>query len=286
VIVPWVPEGRTAVLPGRGEVFYRRHRHPDAAAPTVLLLHGWTASADLQFFSAYRELSEHCSFVAIDHRGHGRSMRPNEPFELEDAADDAAALVLQLGLGPVILVGYSMGGPLALLFARAHPELVAGIVVQATALEWRATRNERLQWKTVRMLSPVLRSWAYPAWLRVGLHRMAVRQPAMAMYVEWLAGEISRNSPAHLVRAGQALSRYDAVQWAAGLGVPAAMLITTKDHLVKPHKQRQLATALRAHVIELPGDHLAPLLNPVEFSRATSQLVLHVAAAGAVAVRP
>ena len=51
--VPWLPEGRTVLLPGRGEVFYRYHRHADPSAPTLLLLHGWTASADLQFFTAY-----------------------------------------------------------------------------------------------------------------------------------------------------------------------------------------------------------------------------------------
>ena len=38
--VPWLPEGRTLVLPGRGEVFFRQHRHADPDAPTVLLLHG------------------------------------------------------------------------------------------------------------------------------------------------------------------------------------------------------------------------------------------------------
>jgi pimeloyl-ACP methyl ester carboxylesterase len=93
--LPWVPPGRTAQLPGRGEIFYRHHERPDAPA-TLLLLHGWTASADLQFFTAYEELAEQYSFVAVDHRGHGRGIRA--PFTLEDAADDAAALVRQLGV--------------------------------------------------------------------------------------------------------------------------------------------------------------------------------------------
>jgi 3-oxoadipate enol-lactonase len=62
--MPWLPEGHTMVLPGRGEVFYRLHRHPEADAPTVLLLHGWTANADVQFFTAYEALAEHCTIVA------------------------------------------------------------------------------------------------------------------------------------------------------------------------------------------------------------------------------
>ena len=120
-MMPWLPEGRTLVVPGRGELFYRSHRHADPAAPTVLLLHGWTATADLQFFTAYEALAARCSFVTLDHRGHGRGLRPEARFELEDAADDAAALVEALGVGPVITVGYSMGGPVSMLLARRHP---------------------------------------------------------------------------------------------------------------------------------------------------------------------
>ena len=78
-------------IEGRGELFVRLHRHPDPAAPTVLLLHGWTASSDLQFFTAYEALAERCTFVGIDHRGHGRGLRSPDAFTLEDAADDAAA---------------------------------------------------------------------------------------------------------------------------------------------------------------------------------------------------
>ena len=278
MLTPWLPPGYTAVLDGRGEVFYRHHRHADTSAPTLLLLHGWTASADLQFFTAYEELAAEFSFVAIDHRGHGRGMRSAEKFQLEDAADDAAALVEQLGVGPVILVGYSMGGPLSLLLTKRHPDVVEGMVVEATALEWNATLNERLRWKTVRMLSPVLRSWAYPSWLRFGLARMAHRQRTLEPYVEWLAGELSRNSAMQLVHAGQALGRYDAVTWAEQLDVPSAMMITTKDHLVKPRKQRALAKALGAYVIEVPGDHLAPWMRAAEFSHATAALARHVAA--------
>jgi len=279
VKLPWLPPGSTAVLDGRGEIFYRHHQHRDATAPTVLLLHGWTASADLQFYTAYEELARHVSFIAVDHRGHGRSMRPAEPFELEDAADDAAELLRQLGITAVIAVGYSMGGPITLLLNKRHPELVAGIVVEATALEWRATFSERLRWRTVRMLGPIMRSWASPLWLRSGLKRLVRQQPALAPYVDWLAGEISRNSAVHLVHAGRALSRYDSMLWASTLGTPSAMLITTADRLVKPRKQRQLAAAINAHVLEIDGDHLAPWVNAVEFSTVTTALVQHVAGA-------
>lgn len=276
MIVPWLPQGHVAHLPGRGEMFYRHHRHGDASAPTLLLLHGWTASADLQFFTAYEALAEHYSFVAIDHRGHGRGIRAPAKFELTDAADDAAALVQQLGLDPVVTIGYSMGGPISMLLAQRYPELVRAIVVEATALEWRSTRRERAKWKTVHVVGPLLRSAAYPRTLRWAIRQLLGRNHALLQYVPWIANELRRNDALSVVHAGQSLSRYDARSWASSLGKPAASLVTTRDRLVKPRKQRALADALSAYVIEVPGDHLVAWTSPDAFAKATVELVRHV----------
>ena len=105
-------------MPGRGTTFVRELPGPSADAPTLLLLHGWTATADLNWFSVYEALGRHYRIVALDHRGHGRGIRSRKPFRLADCADDAAALVRELGLGSVIPVGYSMGGPIALLIDK------------------------------------------------------------------------------------------------------------------------------------------------------------------------
>lgn len=275
-MTPWLPPGHTLLLADRGEVFYRHHQHADPDAPTLLLLHGWTASADLQFFTAYEALAEQFSFVAIDHRGHGRGLRSDDKFELSDAADDAALLVKALGLGPVVTVGYSMGGPISLLLANRHPDVVSAIVVQATALEWRATLLERAKWKTVHVLGPLLRSHTYPRWMRWGIRRLLGSGHQLAAYVPWLVNELRRNDTFNIVQAGQSLSRYDARPWASALGKPAAMMITTRDRLVKPRKQRQLAKALNAHVVEVAADHLSAWTAPDEFAKATVELVNHV----------
>lgn len=115
--------------------------------PVVLLLHGWTASADINFFPVYAGLAESYRVIAPDLRGHGRGMRSSEPFSLEDCADDAAALLAELGADRVIVVGYSMGGPVGLLLARRHRGLVAALVIQATALEWHHAARERAVWR-------------------------------------------------------------------------------------------------------------------------------------------
>lgn len=274
--LPWLPPGHTMVLEGRGEVFYRHHVHPDPAAPTLLLLHGWTASADLQFFTAYETLADHYSFVAIDHRGHGRGMRATDKFELHDAADDAALLLQGLGIDNVVTVGYSMGGPISLLFARRHPQMVRGLVVEATALEWRGKWYERMEWKTVHILGFLLRSRVYPRWIRSGIRRLLGPDHPMLQYVPWVAAEVHRTDAAAIVQAGQSLSRYDATAWAGQIGKPAASLITTRDRLVWPRKQRALANALNARVVEITDDHLCSWTSPDEFAKATLQLVQYV----------
>jgi pimeloyl-ACP methyl ester carboxylesterase len=148
---PALPPGRVLNLPGRGEVFFR-DSGGTPASPVVLLLHGWTVSADLNFFPAYACLAESYRVIAPDQRGHGRGMRSLERFRLEDCADDAAALLEQLGVSRVVVVGYSMGGPVGLLLARRHPGKVTALVLQATALEWRHTARERAVWRLLPLL--------------------------------------------------------------------------------------------------------------------------------------
>jgi 3-oxoadipate enol-lactonase len=276
---PWLPRAEIVLVPGRGEFFVRRHVHPDPAAPTVMLLHGWTASADLQFIGAYRALAEHFSFVGIDHRGHGRGFRTTRAFQLDEVADDAAAVARQLGIDSVIALGYSMGGPIALHLTRQHPELVDGIVVQATALEWRATLRERIVWRLLPLMGVALRSWTQPRLLRRGVEYLVEDSSQYAPYRGWLIAETMRNEPRVMIEAGKALSLYDAREWAPTLGVPAAMLLSTRDRLVRPRKQRELAHALRASVIEVPMDHLGAIEMPDQFASATVELVSSVVAA-------
>ena len=231
-MLPWLPAGRVVRIDGRGELFVRVHEHPDRTAPTVLLLHGWTASSDLQFFTAYEALAERYSFVGIDHRGHGRGLRSPTPFRLEDAADDAAAVIRELGIAPVVAVGYSMGGPISLHLARRHRELVRGLVVQATALEWTTTWRERALWRVLPVFGSWLRSQGYRRYLNKAVPKLIGAGHPMEPYVPWLLSEMARNDPFAMVDAGRALSAYDARPWASTLGVPAGSLITTRDRLV------------------------------------------------------
>lgn len=273
VEVPELLPGRIVTLPGRGEIFVRHYAHPDSTKPTLLLLHGWTASADLQFFTAYEALSHEYSIIGVDHRGHGRGLRPNRPFSLEDCADDAAAVVRALGTERVITVGYSMGGPISLLVWQRHTELVDGMVFQATAMEWSANSADRMRWRVGRVLGPLFRRLTTPRTIRYMVRRLISRGHEMHRYVPWLVGEIRRNDPWMISEAGRAISRFDARRFATDISVPSAVVLTTRDRLVPPSKQAALADAVRSEIVELEGDHFAPLVQPREYADVTRRAV-------------
>jgi pimeloyl-ACP methyl ester carboxylesterase len=269
-------------LAGRGEVFVREAPGSGApGAPPVLLLHGWTASADLNWWRVFDAVADLGPMAAIDHRGHGRGMRSDEPFTLEAAADDAAAYLEASGLGPAIVCGYSMGGPISMLLWRRHPHLVRGLVLEATALEWRASRRERLIWKTMAFLEFFLRLGPQKRLLQRLLDEAVETAPDLAPYRAWLKGELRRSDPGDVAEAGRALGEYDARPFAGSVDVPTAVVVTTKDRLVRPRKQRALAAAVPgARVFELAGDHDACLVLAEPF-RAVTVAALRSVGAGA-----
>jgi 3-oxoadipate enol-lactonase len=271
----FLPEARMVSVPGRGEVFCRVHEQPGSPV-TLVLLHGWTASADVQWFSAYRELAERYSFIAIDHQGHGRGIRSLTPFSLAQCADDAAAVVRTLGLSNVVPVGYSMGGPISLQFATRHADITAGIVVCATALEWNSTRRDRLDWMFLPIGESMFRSRLASA--STALWARRIRDLDGSVDRDWLLAELRRNDPRALVEAGHELHRFDGLPLATSIDRPAAMVITTRDRLVPPVKQRALAEALRASIVEVPIDHPGTITNGFEFSAALRRAVDAVAA--------
>ena len=266
--LPWMPEGLIVSVPNRGEFFVRYSQYDNTQAPTVVLLHGWTGNADINFFPAYQELAQRYSVIALDHRGHGRGLRTSDRFTLEDCADDAIAVLDHLGVSKVTAVGYSMGGPIAMLMSKRHPNRVNALVLCATALEWRATRNERARWKIGRVISPLFRMLSTPRIINRVVKRSIPRSSPVASLRPWLVSEIRRNDSWTMNQAGRALSKHDARPWAGSLGVRTACIVTEHDSLVSPHKQHALASATNATVIPVQGDHLVMWQLPDVFTAA------------------
>ena len=100
------------------------------AGPPLLLLHGFTGSA-ATWAPTITHLASRHQVVAPDLLGHGRSDAPADPsrYRIGRSVADIMAVLDQLGLSTVSVVGYSMGGRLALRLASTAPQRVAALVV-------------------------------------------------------------------------------------------------------------------------------------------------------------
>ncbi len=273
---PRLPDGRVVNLERRGEVFVREVRGKPGS-PTIVLLHGWTLSADLNWFSGvYEVAARHGRVIAPDLRGHGRGLRSQQPFTLEAATDDVAALLRELDAAPAILVGYSMGGSIALLCAERHPELVAGLVLASCGLQWRDSPYERAVWLAMGFTEYVMRFGA-PEGLTDRYLRHAVEQSAeLEPYLGWVKAESRRGDPADIGHAAKALARFDANDLVEDIDVPSAVVVTKEDLLIRRRRQKALAKTLGSKVIEVDGRHNAWMVRPEEWAAAIDEGIEHV----------
>jgi pimeloyl-ACP methyl ester carboxylesterase len=99
-----------------------------ADGPTMVLLHGYTDSH--RSFDLLRPHLPHSwRVIAPTARGHGQSDKPEAGYELSEMAADVRELLDVLGVERAVVVGHSMGAAVATLFAAAHPERTAGLVL-------------------------------------------------------------------------------------------------------------------------------------------------------------
>lgn len=256
---PKLPPGRDVELPGRGRTFTRELPAPPGA-PTLLLLHGWMASADLNWFAVFPELAGRFGVVTIDHRGHGRGIRSSRRFRLADCADDAAALLDQLELKRVIAVGYSMGGPVAQLLWKRHRDRVEGLVLCATSRNFAGSPMAKATFSIFPTIA--LAGRLTPSTVRQrALERMMVRRNGGDG--TWFHRESLRHDPVALAEAGFAIGQFSSHQWIGEVDVPAAIVVTERDRVVPPHRQEKLAAAIPgATVHRVPGDHTVVATEP------------------------
>ncbi|MEM9468221.1 MAG: alpha/beta hydrolase [Actinomycetota bacterium] len=278
---PALPLGRELHLTGRGTTFARTVEGPPGA-PTVLLLHGWTVTAALNWFRVYRPLSEHLDVISFDQRGHGRGIRPDGRFRLRDAVDDAVAVLDTLEVERAVVVGYSMGGTVAQLLAHHHRDRVAGMVLAATwahgpssPLQNRLLRASHVAGGALRrMPAPRQTAAVRSVWARVAPTSPTDRPP-------WFVEEVTSGSLPHVISAGRELARFDSRRWLPTVEAPAGVFITTRDAVVPPSRQHALAARLpEASIREAPIDHDGCATRPDAFVDPFVDLVTEVADRG------
>ena len=220
----------------------------------IFLLHGWTATADLNWFRCYAALGERYRVIAFDHRGHGSGLRSKKRFRLEDCADDAVAVADALGIDRFVPVGYSMGGPVAQLIWRRHPERVRGLTLCATAPIFNVERAERLGFLGGSALAALAR--ITPEQARVWLTDQLYLQRKSREWEPWAIQEASSHDWRMLLEAGSAIGAFDSTSWIGEVDVPVSLVVTMRDPVVSRRRQTMLFELLpSADVHRVDGDH-------------------------------
>jgi 3-oxoadipate enol-lactonase len=235
-------------------------------APVVMLLHGWTATAGLNWHPCFAELAADFRVIAPDHRGHGRGLRADPAFRLEDCADDVAALARRLGITSLIAVGYSMGGCVAQLLWQRHRDLVSGLVLCATSSTFNATARERVLFSVAGATSTVAGA--------VPLDRLTVA--AVRAWSGWtkLRGrswwgfdELAGHDWPAIIEAGRQIGRFDSRSWTADISVPTTVIATGDDEVVPFRRQLALAESISGATLRrIPGRHAVCTVAPELFT--------------------
>jgi 3-oxoadipate enol-lactonase len=272
-----VPAGRMVSLPGRGSTFVSTAGDLLGGQPPLLLLHALACTAGLTWFTAFPSLAARHPVAMFDQRWHGRGIRAGRRLRLEDLADDAVAVADALGIERFVPVGYSLGGAVAQLVWKRHPERVSGLVLAATA---RNFRGSGLESTFFRLLPPLVVPMALTS--PPTLHASALRAGPLAEYAgghlegsdlsRWALTELRLTSRRTTFSALSALGSFDSAGWIGGVDVPASVVLTLRDRAIRTSRQRALAEAIaHASVFEVAGGHAALVTHADEFACAMAR---------------
>jgi proline iminopeptidase len=101
--------------------------------PTAFLIHGGPGVDHSGLKARYGQLREKMQLIYFDHRGQGRSARGDpEKYTLAENVEDMEALRRYLGLGPIVSLGTSYGGTVAMAHAARYPDSVSHLILVAT----------------------------------------------------------------------------------------------------------------------------------------------------------
>jgi pimeloyl-ACP methyl ester carboxylesterase len=285
-------EPRALRVPGSGGLTLSALEWSEAGVP-LLLLHGFGNEAHIWDDFAPC-VAPYYRTLALDHRGHGDSdWDPERRYDHEDMLADLEAATAALGIGRLVLVGHSLGGRIATLFAGRHPERMAGLVLVDIGPELDARGVLRIRSETAASVDPSfasaeeyarLLSLHYPAarpavilrMARHGLRRREDGRFALKQDPALRGGLRGGESPE---QAAERERRATAAQWEALARVPCPTLVVrgaASDVFAPDVADRMVDEVLkRGRLAVVPrAGHSVMTDNPEGFREAVAAFVL------------
>ncbi|WVE36536.1 2-succinyl-6-hydroxy-2,4-cyclohexadiene-1-carboxylate synthase [Priestia megaterium] len=120
--------------------------HTEGKGEPLLLLHGFTGSSQT-WRTFMKKFAKDYQVIAVDIIGHGQSAAPKEikPYSMEAVVEALHDLLQQLSLSQINVIGYSMGGRLALSFAQRYPHLVKKLVLESASPGLKTQEEQNLR---------------------------------------------------------------------------------------------------------------------------------------------
>ncbi|CAN5861392.1 hypothetical protein BH23ACT2_BH23ACT2_12510 [soil metagenome] len=217
----------------------------------LVLLHGITLRADV-WAPQFHHLSDRYRVIAVDLRGHGRSIAGADGYGLPRLAADLATVLVELDLRDAVVVGHSMGGMTAMQFCGDHPDVlaerVAGLVFLATrAHQVMPPYVDRVARALVaRGQSRVDAGGALPARATVSsrIVRAAFGDRPSPKAIALVAEMGQSMAPEALLPSVAGLFDHDARQTLGDTDTPSLVVVGTRDVLTPVPSSRHLARLL------------------------------------------
>lgn len=233
----------------------------------LVLLHGFPLDNSI-WNPLLPHLESHFDLILPDLPGLGRSLLFTEDCHLTDMAADLAGLLRGLGLPRAYVAGHSMGGYVALAFARQFPEMLLGLGLIATQALPDAPERQAIRHQTAAEVAA-----KGPGVVADAMARKLSADPAH----EALLREIILRQPVPgIVNALKAMAaRPDSTDLLPGLTCPVGIIHGLADALIPPERAREMKSLLpNASLSELPGiGHMPMLEAPVQTAEALKNLL-------------
>jgi pimeloyl-ACP methyl ester carboxylesterase len=257
-------------------------RGPSAAgAPALVLLHGFPLDRRVWQDQLGNQqtpgVSDVARVIAPDLRGFGES-KSTASFTLEDLADDVHALLSDLGALPAVLGGLSMGGYVALAYAKKYPTDLRGLVLIDTKAEGDTTEGKQGREK---MIALVKEKGSAAVAEQMMPKMMAPDAPAQRPHVARQIRSIMEACPPQTIAHALAAMR-DRPDHTCDLpSVPAPTLIIVGEHdaITPPEKAQAMAGEIpNVELVTIAGaGHMSPMEQPQQVNDALRRFVKSLA---------